>query len=456
MGEDVIVSRSDGGEGAIAQDISNTDIDAEVEPPHLREPGGLPADDVLTGGAGADEFRFETLINAKAADPRASTPTPTASSTTRRSPARSNVHDHWVDGIGNDVVTDFNKDQGDKITITGHTTEVYNIEVKDADGDGAADDTVLHLRSNQGNAGAHHLDQLGTISVLNNKLTADDFTVDANSTAGIVENISQIEEAINPGSAAAMGQWAAAPVPVRRTGTPEGHGGGVQNAGANGNGGHLDRPRWGTMSSRAAAPRTTCRATTATTCCAAAAATTARRRARQRHAAGRPGGDEIVSRSDGGERRDRAGHQQYRHRRREPPDLPEPGWAGRRRRAHRRRRRRRVPLRDADQRQGRHPPQARRRQRRHRLRGRRRREQQRARPLGRRHRQRRHHRLQQGPGRQDHDHGPHHRGLQIIESSMPTATAPPTTRCCTCAPTRATPARTTSTCSARSRCSTTS
>jgi hypothetical protein len=94
------------------------------------------------------------------------------------------VHDHWVDGIGDDVITDFNTAQGDKITITGHTTEVYQIDIADADGDGAADDSVLHLRSNQGAAGAHHLDLLGTISVLNNELTAADFTVDANSTAG--------------------------------------------------------------------------------------------------------------------------------------------------------------------------------------------------------------------------------------------------------------------------------
>ena len=36
------------------------------------------------------------------------------------------VHDHWVDGFGNDVITDFNREEGDKIRIEGHTTEVYN------------------------------------------------------------------------------------------------------------------------------------------------------------------------------------------------------------------------------------------------------------------------------------------------------------------------------------------
>ena len=80
------------------------------------------------------------------------------------------VHDHWVDSIGNDTITDFNKAEGDTLKISGHTVEVNQIEIKDADGDGAADDTVLHLRSNQGaGGGAHNLDLLGTITVLNNR-----------------------------------------------------------------------------------------------------------------------------------------------------------------------------------------------------------------------------------------------------------------------------------------------
>jgi Ca2+-binding RTX toxin-like protein len=63
-GDDVINSLSDGGEGAIAQDISNTGIDAASRRIYPNQ-AALPADDVLTGGAGADEFRFQTLINAK-------------------------------------------------------------------------------------------------------------------------------------------------------------------------------------------------------------------------------------------------------------------------------------------------------------------------------------------------------------------------------------------------------
>ena len=203
-GNDVIVSRADGGETAIAQDINaNNDPNGEVNAQsRMIYPGqaGLAANDTLTGGAGADEFRIETLISAKASI-LAKHADPNTGVIDYMGVAGENnlVHDHWVDTIGNDVITDFNKAEGDTLTITGHTTEVSQIEITDADGDGAADDTVLHLRSNQGaGGGAHNLDLLGTVTVLNNTLTADDFTTDAGSMAGIVENISQLNEAIKP------------------------------------------------------------------------------------------------------------------------------------------------------------------------------------------------------------------------------------------------------------------
>ncbi len=204
-GNDIIISKSDGGETPIAQDVNanndpNGEVDAATRMIYANQ-AGLPSDDILTGGAGADEFRIMTLINAKReilekhADPN----TGIIDYSMNGVAGENNlVHDHWVDSIGNDIITDFNKAEGDKLTIAGHTTEVYQIDITDTNGDGI-DDTVLHLRSNQGaNGGAHHLDLLGTVTVLNNQLTANDFTVDAGAHYGIVENISQLNEAISP------------------------------------------------------------------------------------------------------------------------------------------------------------------------------------------------------------------------------------------------------------------
>jgi Ca2+-binding RTX toxin-like protein len=203
-GDDVIVSRSDAGEPTIAQAINaGNDPNGEVDSAsRMIYPGqaGLSADDVLTGGAGADKFRIETLISAKA-DILAKHADPNTGEIDYAAVVGENnlVHDHWVDSLGNDTITDFNQAEGDTLSIKGHTTEVYKIDIADADGDGAADDSVLHLRSNQGaGGGAHNLDLLGTVTVLNNQLTDDDFTTDAGVTYGIVRNISQVNEAIAP------------------------------------------------------------------------------------------------------------------------------------------------------------------------------------------------------------------------------------------------------------------
>ena len=109
-----------------------------------------------------------------------------------------NVHDHWVDGIGHDLITDFDASEGDQILIEGHTTEVYKIEYLDSDSDGILDSTVLHLWSNQGNGGgAHNKDLLGSITVVGNLLTSQDYTVNKTD-HGIVPTIRELDEAVTP------------------------------------------------------------------------------------------------------------------------------------------------------------------------------------------------------------------------------------------------------------------
>ena len=88
------------------------------------------------------------------------------------------THDHWVDGFGNDVIRDFNRAQGDKIEISAHTGEVQSIQHKDSNGDGKNDYSVITVISQQGNAGAHDEDLLGTITVYGNLVKASDITTD--------------------------------------------------------------------------------------------------------------------------------------------------------------------------------------------------------------------------------------------------------------------------------------
>ena len=201
-GNDVIISRADAREPEIAQDFdASDDPNGEIDAVSRRlyaSQSDLPANDTLTGGAGADEFRFETLINAKLDIINQHVNDDGTIDWMGVAGENDNVHDHWVDGIGDDTITDFNRAEGDRIVIEGHTTEVSSIDVRDVDGDGDLD-SVLQLRSNQGaGGGAHNLDLLGTITVLDNEITEDDFTVNAGVAYGIVDTISEYKEAVTP------------------------------------------------------------------------------------------------------------------------------------------------------------------------------------------------------------------------------------------------------------------
>jgi hypothetical protein len=95
------------------------------------------------------------------------------------------VHDHWVESIGDDVITDFRKKQGDKIAIEGHTVEVKSVTQVDSDGDGQRDYSLITLISQQGATGAHDEDALGTIKVFGDIVTAADIYTHAHPNFGI-------------------------------------------------------------------------------------------------------------------------------------------------------------------------------------------------------------------------------------------------------------------------------
>ncbi|MBT9317876.1 calcium-binding protein [Leptothoe spongobia] len=171
-GDDVLVSVSDSNipreNPKIAANVDDgNDVDKLVFRKKFYNPKGLQANDRMTGGAGSDTFKFELLINA---------PEDIYKKHTRKNGSinwgmngvageNNNYHDHWVEGIGRDVITDFSGagGEGDQILITGHTVEYKVIKESNKQ-------VTLGVYSDQGadgvrGGGAHDLDVLGVIQV---------------------------------------------------------------------------------------------------------------------------------------------------------------------------------------------------------------------------------------------------------------------------------------------------
>ncbi len=198
-GDDILISRSDGREPVIDQ-LYDADDDpyGEVDPltRTLYSDQPIASDDMFHGGDGADTFRFEILINAKERILFKHVNDDGTIDWAGVTGENRLVHDHWVERIGDEVILDFNRDEGDTIEIVGHTVDVYKVTHHDSDGDGVLDSSVLHLQSNQGNAGAHNKDKLGTVTVYGDLIRESDYTVHAHANLGIVETIGELGEAL--------------------------------------------------------------------------------------------------------------------------------------------------------------------------------------------------------------------------------------------------------------------
>jgi Ca2+-binding RTX toxin-like protein len=202
-GDDYLYSSSDGREPVIAQNYGTEDdpdneINLTTRTYYPYQP--IEADDVLIGGGGADTFHFRVLINAK---PHIILKHVRSDGTINWGMGgvageNNEVHDHWVDRLGDEVIEDFSRDEGDHIEVVGHTVEVYRRVHEDSDGDGILDCTILYVRSNQGNGGgAHNKDLLGTIRVFGDLVMRSDYTVEQID-YGIYPTIYELEEAITP------------------------------------------------------------------------------------------------------------------------------------------------------------------------------------------------------------------------------------------------------------------
>lgn len=202
-GDDLLISQADGREGYVSFDPFRDEGDPynelDAATGKLYADQAIPADDILTGGSGADTFYFQTLINTKQRYIEKHTNDDGTINWHGVAGENDKIHDHWVDVIGNDTITDFNRIEGDKIVIEGHTTEIWKITYDDANDDGIIDSTVIHLYSDQGNnGGAHNHDLLGTITVFGDLVTEDDIIHTSGPAYGIVKSVDDIDEAITP------------------------------------------------------------------------------------------------------------------------------------------------------------------------------------------------------------------------------------------------------------------
>ena len=133
----------------------------------LINPYDMASKDILTGGSGADTFEWNLLINASKEIVQKHTNDDEVINWGMNGVAgeNNNYHDHWVDGIGRDLITDFSGQGGenDQIIIRGHTVKVKLLSEKEKK-------AKLGLYSDQGNDGvrgngAHDFDVLGKILV---------------------------------------------------------------------------------------------------------------------------------------------------------------------------------------------------------------------------------------------------------------------------------------------------
>lgn len=208
-GDDVLISRADTGEqraGQLVLDDPSRPEGGAIHEEYLKLADWIDqeivGDDVLVGGAGADKFQFETLINAKKDILAEHTMDNRMIHWHGVAGENKYIHDHWVDGLGIDVVADYNKEEGDTISVIGHTTNVeVDYHTIDTDGDGVDDDavSVITVYSQQGNGGgAHDEDYLGYIVVHGDRVEEDDIETDAGAHYGVVDTIDDIQEAVAP------------------------------------------------------------------------------------------------------------------------------------------------------------------------------------------------------------------------------------------------------------------
>lgn len=191
-GNDIIVSRSDGAEpivrldGGVVELIVPDLVPFGSNNPDRRVPdsSGALVNDDLWGGEGNDTFVFEFTIGASNKlehlfPDNANANANTVIDWTVIAGLNDFRHHHWMDGIGNDFIHDFEVGS-DQIALIGHTVKVWDVIYDDFDGNGVLDSRIIAYsdhKDSQGTSLSHDGDLLGTITLVDAIITQEDLGV---------------------------------------------------------------------------------------------------------------------------------------------------------------------------------------------------------------------------------------------------------------------------------------
>ncbi|MEL6521527.1 MAG: LamG-like jellyroll fold domain-containing protein, partial [Pseudomonadota bacterium] len=202
-GDDLLISRSDAGEQRIGQlaigeptrDDPDGEVDNDLQKLAAYADQPLVGDDIMVGGEGRDTFLFLPQLNAKLDIIEKHVRIDGTINWAGVAGENDELHDHWVDSFGIEVIADYNAEE-DHIAVIGHTANVTDVTYRDIDGDGDEESIVTILSLQHGGGGAHTQDLIGQIIVYGDRVEADDIETDNGVTYGIVENYADVAEAI--------------------------------------------------------------------------------------------------------------------------------------------------------------------------------------------------------------------------------------------------------------------